>query len=125
MAGRRSSWDGCERIYEIVEALTRIAKELETTVPRVALAWVRSRSGVASPIIGGRTLQHFEDNVQGLDLALTAEQTRALDAVSVPQLPFPLPFLGHAPGSTAVGARSTEEASKPTPVMPQRRGDHY
>ena len=53
--------------------LVPMAQELGTTVPRVALAWVRSRPGVGSTIIGGRTLEHFEDNVG------------ALDAVSAPQ----------------------------------------
>ena len=31
-----------EKDHAIVEDLARIAKELDTTVPRVALAWVRS-----------------------------------------------------------------------------------
>jgi aryl-alcohol dehydrogenase-like predicted oxidoreductase len=74
-----------EKDYEIVDLLTRIAKELGTTVPRVALAWVRSRPGVGSPIIGGRTIEHFEDNVRALDVTLTAAQVVALDAVSVEQ----------------------------------------
>jgi aryl-alcohol dehydrogenase-like predicted oxidoreductase len=114
-----------EKDYEIVEALTRIAKELGTTVPRVALAWVRSRAGVASTIMGGRTIAHFEDNVQALEVTLTAAQVAALDMVSAPQLPFPIPFLRHAPGVYGGGTTINGEASQPTPVMPQRRGEHY
>jgi aryl-alcohol dehydrogenase-like predicted oxidoreductase len=114
-----------EKDYEIVELLTRVARELGTTVPRVALAWVRSQPGVASTIIGVRTIEHFEDNVQALDVMLTADQAAALDAVSAPILPFPIPFLRHAPGVYGGGTTINGEASKPSPNLPQRRGDHY
>jgi aryl-alcohol dehydrogenase-like predicted oxidoreductase len=114
-----------EKDYAIVEVLARTAKELGTTVPRVALAWVRSRAGVASTILGSRTLEHFEDNVQALEVTLTAEQVVALDAVSAPQLPFPIPFLRRAPGVYGGGTTINGEASQPSPVMPQRRGEHY
>jgi aryl-alcohol dehydrogenase-like predicted oxidoreductase len=114
-----------EKDYDIVEVLARIARELGTTVPRVALAWVRSQPGVGSTIIGGRTLQHFEDNVQALEVTLTAEQLAALDAVSAPELPFPIPLLRHAPGVYAGGTTINEEPSQPSPVLPQRRGEHH
>ena len=120
VAGRVS-----EKDYAIVEVLTRIAKELDTTLPRVALAWVRSQPGVASTIIGARTLGQFEDNVQALDLTLTAEHVAALDAVSAPQLPFPLPFLRLAPGVYGGGTTINGEASQILPVLPQQPGQHY
>jgi aryl-alcohol dehydrogenase-like predicted oxidoreductase len=120
IAGRVS-----EKDYAIVEVLTRIAKELDTTVPRVALAWVRSQPGVASTIIGARTIDHFEDNVQALDVTLAAEHVRALDAVSAPQLPFPIPFLRLAPGVYGGGTSINGEASQILPVLPQQRGEHY
>jgi aryl-alcohol dehydrogenase-like predicted oxidoreductase len=114
-----------EKDYAIVEVLTRIARELDTTVPRVALAWVRSQPGVASTIIGGRTIGHFEDNVQALDVTLKADQVAALDAVSAPQLPFPIAFLRHAPGVYAGGTTINGEASQPSPILPQKRGEHH
>jgi hypothetical protein len=48
--------------------------------------------------IGGWTIEHVEDRVQVFEVALTAQQVGALDAVTSPQLPFPIPFLRHAPG---------------------------
>jgi aryl-alcohol dehydrogenase-like predicted oxidoreductase len=114
-----------EKDYAIVEVLTRIARELDTTVPRVALAWVRSQPGVGSTIIGGRTIDHFEDNVRALDVTLTADQVAALDAVSAPHLPFPVAFLRHAPGVYAGGTTINGEASQPSPILPQKRGEHY
>src|SRR5581483_9138838 len=57
-----------ERTYGIVEALAKVAKELDTTIPRVALAWVQNRPGVTSSILGARTLEQLEDNLKALDL---------------------------------------------------------
>jgi aryl-alcohol dehydrogenase-like predicted oxidoreductase len=120
VAGRVS-----EKDYEIVETLTGIAKELGTTVPRVALAWVRSQPGVTSTIIGARTMDQFEDNVQAIDVTLTAQQVGVLDAVSAPQLPFPIPFLRLASGVYSGGTTINGEPSQILPVLPQRRGEHY
>jgi len=114
-----------EKDYGIVEVLARIAKELGTTVPRVALAWLRSQAGVASIIIGARTIEQFADNVQALEVTLSAEQRAALEAVSAPQLPFPITFLRRAPGVFGGGTTVNGEPSQPSPQMPQRRGDHY
>jgi hypothetical protein len=80
---------------------------------------------VSSTIIGGRTLEQFEDNVQALELTLSAEQRAALEAVSAPQLPFPIPFLVGAPGVYAGGTTINGEESKVSPVLPSRRGDHH
>jgi len=41
-----------EKAFAVVDQLERIARELDTTVARVALAWVQRRPGVASTIIG-------------------------------------------------------------------------
>src|SRR3954452_6183142 len=43
-----------DRTYDLLDLCGRIANELGTTVPRVALAWVQARPGVASTIIGAR-----------------------------------------------------------------------
>ena len=114
-----------DKTYDIVDVLSGIAKEQDSTVARVALAWVRSQRGVASTIIGSRTLAHLEDNLGALDVTLTAEQAKALDAVSTPQLPFPIAFLQRAPGVWAGGTTINGEASQPSPVLPQKRGEHY
>lgn len=114
-----------EKDHEIVDVLARLAKDLGTTVPRVALAWVRSQPGVSSTIIGARTLEQFEDNVQALELSLTAEQLKALDAASEPQLPFPIPFLRGAPGVYAGGTTINGEGSQASPILPSRRGEHH
>jgi hypothetical protein len=45
-----------ERTYAIVDELDFIAKAHESTVARVALAWVQAQAGVTSTIVGARRL---------------------------------------------------------------------
>lgn len=110
-----------EKDYAIVDVLTQHARELDSTVARVALAWVRAREGVASTIIGGRTLAHLDDNLKALELTLSTEQIKALDAVSVPQLPFPIQFLQGGPSVYAGGTTINGEHSQPSPILPSRK----
>jgi aryl-alcohol dehydrogenase-like predicted oxidoreductase len=99
-----------EKHHQIVDKLREIAAELDTTIPRVALAWVQARPGVSSTIIGARTLDHLEDNVKALELRLTGTQTAALDDLTTPELSFPIPFLKIAPaiqyGGTTINGES-------------------
>ena len=49
-----------DEAYAVIDELQRIAGQLDTTVARVALAWVQSRPGVTSTILGARTLAQLE-----------------------------------------------------------------
>jgi aryl-alcohol dehydrogenase-like predicted oxidoreductase len=85
-----------DHTYDVVEAVEGIAKELGTTTARVALAWVRDRPGVASTIIGARTMAQLDDNLDALDVRLPPEAIARLDAVSKPTLDFPAEFVAYA-----------------------------
>ena len=47
----------------------------------VALAWVLSRPGVTSAVIGPRTVRQLESCFRALDLELTPEVLRRLDEI--------------------------------------------
>ncbi|HSH76514.1 MAG TPA: aldo/keto reductase, partial [Longimicrobiales bacterium] len=81
-----------ERTFTIVDELIRIAREHESTPAAVALAWVQSRPGVDSTIIGARTMDQLESNLDALSVDLSPADVEALDAVSEPTLSFPMPF---------------------------------
>jgi len=74
-----------ERNFQIVDALEVAAKELESTSTAVALAWVLSRRGVTSVIIGPRSLAQLEENMPGFDLQLPKEIISALNDASRPE----------------------------------------
>lgn len=78
-----------ENTYAVVDALNDIAQAHDSTVARVALAWVQGRPGVRSTIIGARRLAQLEDNLKALDLQLTTEDRLRLDALTLPSLGFP------------------------------------
>lgn len=120
VAGRLS-----ERDYDTVEVLTRVAKEVDSTVPRVALAWLCAQPGVTAPIVGPRTLQHLEDNVQALEVKLSADQLKALGDVSAPTLPFPHAFLQGAPAVFGGGTWINGEHAPISPILPQRADEAF
>jgi aryl-alcohol dehydrogenase-like predicted oxidoreductase len=78
-----------EDTYAIVDELDIIAKAHESTVARVALAWVQTQPGVTSTIIGARRLAQLEDNLKALDVKLSAEELGRLDALTKPTFGFP------------------------------------
>ena len=78
-----------ERVYAIIDELTAIAKARDTTVARVALAWVQAQPGVTSTIVGARRLEQLEDNLAAIDVQLGAEELGRLAALTQPKLGFP------------------------------------
>ena len=114
-----------ERTYAILDELARIAKPLNTSSAAVALAWVQSRPGVASTIIGARRMDQLEQNLAALDLKLTAEQIAALDKLSAPSLNFPANFLKAAPMFMHAGATVNGEKSSVWPLAPKDDAERY
>ena len=78
-----------EKTYVLIDELEKIAKAHESTVARIALAWVRQQSGVTSTIIGARRVSQLEDNLKSTEITLSAEELTHLDSLTKPALPFP------------------------------------
>ncbi len=70
-----------ERGFAVVDVLRETAKRLETTPARTALAWLLTRPGVTSPIIGARIMSQLTDNLAALDLVLDDEALKALEEI--------------------------------------------
>ena len=78
-----------EKTYALVDALEVIAKAHDSTVARVAIAWLQAQPGVTSTIIGARRLAQLEDNLKAVEVGLTAEELSRLDALTKPTFGFP------------------------------------
>ena len=78
-----------QRTGRIVAAVKTVADQTGRSMAQVALAWVRSRPVPVIPIIGARKLSQLQDNLASIDLALSADQIRALDEASRIELGFP------------------------------------
>jgi aryl-alcohol dehydrogenase-like predicted oxidoreductase len=114
-----------DKHLDIVDALKQLAGELDTTVACVTLAWVRSRPGVSSTIIGARTMEQLEDNLNALEVHLSAEQIAALDELTAPTLPFPFGMLRMTPGLHYGGTTINGEPGEPHPFVPKDASERY
>jgi aryl-alcohol dehydrogenase-like predicted oxidoreductase len=104
-----------EKTYAIVDELNIIAKAHESTVARIALAWVQAQPGVTSTIIGARRLAQLEDNLKALDVTLSAAEFGRLDELTKPTLGFPQSMQAWFPaihnGGTTVNGVSAPPSS--------------
>jgi aryl-alcohol dehydrogenase-like predicted oxidoreductase len=78
-----------DRLYDTIEVLVDVAKAHEVSAAQVALAWLLSKPGVTSLVIGARTDEQLADNLKSADLVLSSDERAALDQVSTPDLIYP------------------------------------
>ncbi len=95
--GRASSgWINItEKQYEIIDALVAVADKVGASPAQVALKWVQERPGVTSTIIGARTMEQLESNLDALDIELADEHRATLDEASETPQAFPHNFLNN------------------------------
>ncbi len=67
---------------KIIDELERIAALHGTSIASVALAWLRAQPSVAAPIASASRVSQVADLLASATLELTADDVRALDAVS-------------------------------------------
>jgi Predicted oxidoreductases (related to aryl-alcohol dehydrogenases) len=65
---------------EVIAAVRKVADEMGVQPAEVALAWLLSKPGVAAPIIGATKVEHLESAVKALDVKLSEEQVKAVEA---------------------------------------------
>jgi aryl-alcohol dehydrogenase-like predicted oxidoreductase len=111
-----------EKTYAIVDEMDLIAKAHESTVARVALAWVQAQPGVTSTIIGARRLAQLEDNVKALEVKLSAQEIGRLDALTKPALGFPQSMQPWFP-AIHNGGTSVNGISAPASPFGVQKGD--
>jgi len=75
--------------YRVVDALREVAARHGASPARVAISWVLSRPAVSSVIIAARKADQLEDNISAVDLRLSDDDRRLLDAASDPGVPYP------------------------------------
>lgn len=71
-----------ERAYDVLDILTPMAKEKNTTIAQLALAWTLNQPVVTSVIIGATKLHQLQDNLKAIDVVFTSEELAQLNEVS-------------------------------------------
>lgn len=62
-----------EEVLDKVRKLDEVAKELDTTLPALAIAWILRQPMIASALVGASRPEQIEANVKGSELELTAD----------------------------------------------------
>jgi len=84
MGGR--DWKRTEVERKVSNALEQVSKELGGgySVSAVAIAYVMHKAPYVFPLVGGRKVEHLEDNIKALSISLTDKQVEFLES----QVPF-------------------------------------
>ena len=77
------------RAEEALAALEEVARERGASMARVALAWLGQQPGVASVIVGVRTVEQLEDDLGAVGLELSPDELTRLGEPTEPVLPYP------------------------------------
>ena len=73
--------------FDVVEEVVKVANEKNVTAAQIALSWLLHKEVVA-PVVGATKVQHIEDAVEALNVRLSADDIRRLEA---PYRPHPAP----------------------------------
>ena len=76
--------------FAVAERLAGLAEQRGLPMAQLALAWMLHQPAITAPIIGASKPAHLEDAIAAVDLALSADELKALEE---PYLPHPV--LGH------------------------------
>jgi aryl-alcohol dehydrogenase-like predicted oxidoreductase len=73
-----------ESTMDIVEELERFARERGHSLLELAVAWLASKTAVASVITGATKPDQVRANVKAADWVLTDEEVKAVDDITPP-----------------------------------------
>ena len=90
----RSDNDAVARTFDldvdrpVVDALHALSEARGVPMAQLALAWLLTKAVVSSPIVGATKPHHLADAVAALDVVLTDDEIKTLEAPYRPQAPY-------------------------------------
>lgn len=79
-------WPTEEQDKVVVDNLEKISKELGYSMAQVSLAWMLSKPYITSPIVGFTDVKHVDEAVSALDIKLSDDVIKRLEAPYVPHI---------------------------------------
>jgi 1-deoxyxylulose-5-phosphate synthase len=76
---RQRYWN--DSVFDALDELNAVLQPRGRSLTHVALAWVLSRPGITSAILGASRAEQITDSVKAIDVALDAEELEACDEV--------------------------------------------
>jgi aryl-alcohol dehydrogenase-like predicted oxidoreductase len=104
-----------ERGYALIDLLKTIGARHGASAAQVALAWLLTRTGVSSVLVGASNEAQLRENLAAADLRLTEEDLAALDEATKPVKPYPNWF-----NDRVVDGKVYEALGLPLPAQPVR-----
>ena len=92
--------------WDVVAAVTAVARERGVEPAQMALAWLLSHPVVAAPIVGATQLSHLDSAIAAVGIQLSDEEVRLLEAPYVPH-----PVRGLAPPRVIRGGKARKASS--------------
>jgi len=71
---------------KVIDNLEQIAKANGRSMAQEALAWMLSKPYITAPIVGATSIEHIEEAVAALDIQLSADEIKNLEAPYVPHI---------------------------------------
>ena len=71
--------------FDVKDALNKVAEARGLPPMQIALAWVLSKSVISAPIIGASKAHHIPDALKALEVKLTEEEIKSLEAPYKPK----------------------------------------
>jgi aryl-alcohol dehydrogenase-like predicted oxidoreductase len=71
-----------DRAFDCVDVMREVGDELGVSVAQVALAWLLHQSAVTTVIIGAKTVEQLDDNLNAVSVCLSEEQLQRLNEAS-------------------------------------------
>nr|WP_198665741.1 MULTISPECIES: aldo/keto reductase [Haloprofundus] len=73
--------------WAVLDEIRGIADEKGVSPVQVSLAWLLHKPVVTAPIIGPRSIDHLEENVEALDVSLTDAEMERIESPKTPHWP--------------------------------------
>jgi aryl-alcohol dehydrogenase-like predicted oxidoreductase len=77
------------RAFNVIEAMQPMADDRGVSVANIALAWLLQQDWVTSVLIGAKTMEQLEDNLNAVNVELSAQELARLDDVSALPREYP------------------------------------
>jgi aryl-alcohol dehydrogenase-like predicted oxidoreductase len=77
------------KAYDIIDVMERMGKSHDASVARVALAWMLTKPGITSIIIGARKQDQLIDNIGCSSLVLNSDELEELERISALKPEYP------------------------------------
>ena len=75
--------------WAVLDVIRELAETKDATPAQISLAWLLHKPVVDAPIVGPRTIDHLDENLAALDIELTPDEIRRIEAPKTPRWPAP------------------------------------